>query len=62
MEDSRFENVSEELKAKAVACKSPEEVLELAQSEGVELSLEELDGAAGGVDWNSKCQSDNSPC
>ena len=54
--------MSEELKAKAVACKSPEEVLELAQSEGIELSLEELDGAAGGVDWNSKCQSDNSPC
>lgn len=62
MLDERLENLSEEAKAKAIACKSPEEMLELAQSEGYELSLDELDEAAGGVDWNAECQNDKAPC
>ena len=57
MTDERFENLSEELKAKALACKTPEEILELAKSEGVELSIDDLEGAAGGRDW-TECEQD----
>ena len=63
MTDDRFANVSEELKAKALACKSPEELHELAKSEGVELSLDDLDAAAGGDGpWEDKCKTDDTPC
>ena len=37
---------------KAKACKTAEELLELAKAEGVELSDEQLDGIAGGYNWN----------
>lgn len=50
MTNERFDNLSEDLKAKAIACNSPEELQDLAKSQGVELSLDDLDEAAGG--WN----------
>ena len=34
-------NLSEELIAKAMQCETPEELVELAKSEGIELTLEE---------------------
>lgn len=46
-----FESLSEEMKTKAKACTSPEELLALAKEEGYELSDEELEGIAGGASW-----------
>lgn len=43
-----FENLSDEQKARAAACKTPEELKALAAEEGFELSDEELEGIAGG--------------
>ena len=54
MANDRFENLSEGLKAKARECKTPEEIQKLAKSEGLELSLDELDDAAGGA-WSDDC-------
>ena len=36
---------------KARACKSTDELVELAKSEGIELSDEQLDSIAGGGSW-----------
>ena len=41
-------DISPELKEKAKACKTPEEVLQLAAAEGYELSDEELSSISGG--------------
>ena len=51
MDEKMLENLSEETKAKALAAKTPEEMLAVAKSEGVELSLDELDEVSGGG-WN----------
>ena len=52
-----LDDLSPELKEKALACKSPQEILELAKSEGYELSDEALETISGGSweDW-SKCE------
>ena len=47
-----LEDLSPELKEKALACKTPEELLALASEEGYELSDEELAAVSGGVDWS----------
>ena len=48
-----FDKISDELKAKALKCKTPEEVLELARSEGYDLTDEQLQSIAGGsIDWD----------
>ena len=44
-----FDNLTEEQQAKARACKTPEELFELAKSEGIELSEEELEAINGGM-------------
>ena len=46
-----FDDLTEELKAKAKACETPEEILALAKEEGYELSEEELEDISGG--WNT---------
>ena len=43
-----FENVSDELKARALGCKTADELAALAAEEGVELTDEELDAISGG--------------
>ena len=43
-----LQRVTPELKAKALACETPEEILALAKEEGYGLSDEELDSIAGG--------------
>ena len=48
-----FEDLTEEQKAKAQACKTPEDVLALAKEEGYELSDEELEAVSGG--WSLRC-------
>ena len=48
-----FNDLTEEQKAKAQACTTPEEMLALAKEEGYDLSDEELEGIAGGANWCS---------
>ena len=43
-----IDDLSPEMRERARACGTPEELLELAKEEGYELSDEELDGLAGG--------------
>ena len=45
-----FEDLTPEQQEKARACKTPEEMLELAKAEGYELSDEDLEMVSGG--WN----------
>lgn len=47
-----YEDLTPEQQERAKACKSPEELIALAQSEGVTLTDEELDGISGG--WGCK--------
>ena len=56
-----FNNLSEELKQKALACKSPEEVFALAKKEGIELSEQQLDAIAGGSWVRDTCPNDTTP-
>ena len=44
-----FDNLSEELQEKASACETPEELFELAKSEGIELGDDELEAINGGM-------------
>lgn len=46
-----FDNLTDEQKAKALACKTPEDLFALAKEEGVELTDEQLDAVAGGRAW-----------
>ena len=43
-----FNDLSPELREKAKACKTPEEMLALAKKEGYKLSEEELEAVSGG--------------
>ena len=43
-----FDSLSPELQEKVKACKTIEELQELTQAEGLELSAEDLEGIAGG--------------
>ena len=54
----KFEGIeiSSELREKAKACKTPEEVLELAKKEGYKLSDAEMEAISGGG-W-SQCSTD----
>ena len=51
-----FENLTDEQRKKARACKTPEDILALAKAEGYEISEEELEAVAGGGVW-STCHS-----
>lgn len=50
------EDLTPEQKEKALACKTPEELLALAKAEGYKLSDEDLENIAGGG-WGSQCDS-----
>ena len=43
-----FDDLSAETKAKLLECKSPEDVLELAKSEGIDLTDEQIEEISGG--------------
>lgn len=45
----KFESLSPELQEKAKACKSMEELLELAKSESIELDTDDLDTISSGM-------------
>ena len=46
-----YKDLSPELREKAKACQTPEEMLSLAKAEGYKLSEEELDAVSGG-EWS----------
>ena len=48
--DEQKANLSEELIAKAMQCETPEQLIELAKSEGVELTLEEAEAYLAEMD------------
>ena len=53
MEDYKkmFEGLSDDLKKKATECKTADELMNLAKTEGIELSDEQLDAISGGYEW-----------
>ena len=54
----RFEDLTPQLKEKAIACKTPEELLALAEDEGIELTDEELASVSGGGWKEPSCGDD----
>ena len=46
-----YDSLNEELKAKVANCKSADELMELAKSEGIELTDEQMDAISGGFEW-----------
>ena len=55
-----FSDLSPELREKAKACNTPEEMLALAKQEGYKLSDEEMEGIAGG--WSCDSFGERSDC
>ena len=51
--EDRYNELSDELKAKAAACKSADELVELAKSNFIDLSDDELEAISGGTWGNS---------
>ena len=47
-----YENLSEDLKAKVANCKTGEELVSLAEKEGIELTDEQVDAISGGSIWS----------
>ena len=50
--DMNFNELTKEQQEKARACKTAEDMLELAKQEGYTLSDEELKAISGGVSWD----------
>ena len=54
--EERYDELPDELKEKAKACESAEELLKLAEANMIKLSDEEIEAISGGSFWvNSKC-------
>ena len=53
-----IEDLSPEIKEKALACTTTDELVELAKSVGIQLSDEEIDSISGGGVWASRCNGD----
>lgn len=51
-----FNSLTQEQQKQTLACKTPEEMLELAREEGYELSDENLEQINGGSMWDSGTQ------
>ena len=47
-----YDSLSDDLKEKARACSSADELVDLVNKEGIQLTVDELDAVAGGVDWS----------
>ena len=58
--DFEKRDISPELREKAKACTSPEELLALAKSEGYQLSEVEMEAVSGGGVWDG-CKSFDCP-
>ena len=50
-----FKDLTEEQKAKVRACKTPEELVQLAMEENVELSDDQLEEISGGAWYEPSC-------
>ena len=48
-----WDNLSDELKEKAKACKTADEFVALADSEGVDLTDEQMEAISGGGGWET---------
>ena len=58
-----YDNLSSELKEKAKACTNETELVELAKSEGIELTDSELEAVAGGESaWDAITGCDGQAC
>lgn len=56
-----YKDLTDEQKAKAKACTSPEELVAVAEAEGIELSDEELEAVTGG--WATcNCNTEGDYC
>jgi len=56
-------DISPELREKAQACTSPEELLALAKQEGYKLSEDELSAVSGGKAWSgAECDKEQMKC
>ncbi len=55
-------DLSPELKAKALECKTTNELVELAEAEGMEISDEELEAISGGGEWGCTRNDAGNPC
>ena len=55
--------LTDEQKQKIEAAQTPEELLAVAKETGYELSEEQMESIAGGIDWSClrDCQKDNCP-
>ena len=56
-----YSKLTEEQKAKILACKTPEDIIELAKTEGYELSDDELDGEKK-LGWTDPYRCGNYTC
>ena len=54
-----YDRLSDEMKAKVANCKSAEELMELAKTEGIELTDEQMDAISGGATWTCDCHSND---
>ena len=54
------EDLTPEQMEKIRSCKTPEELLAVAEEVGYELSSEELEAVTGGADWWDECSCDGS--
>ena len=50
-----FDGLSDDLKKKVTECRTSEELMNLAKTEGIELSDEQLDAISGGFEWTGSC-------
>ena len=46
-----YDSLSDDLKAKVATCKTGEELVSLAEKEGIELTDDQLDALSGGGGW-----------
>lgn len=60
MEDYKkiYDSLSEDLKKKVTECRTAEELVELAKSEGIELTDEQMIAISGGYEWSCNCYCD----
>ena len=57
-----YDSLSDDLKAKVANCKTGEELVSLAEKEGIELTDEQLDAISGGSSWIDALVKDPPEC
>ena len=57
--EDRYNELPDELKEKAKACKSADELIKLAQANMISLSDEEIEAISGGGFWGGNCYSNS---